>query len=251
MNASEFYGYPQGFAPGRMLDPLVLNPAGRARCILDLDFRAPDGAAKYTMMTGVNWSNWTLERCIEGVGLELENSGNASTIHRAKLVPIPASGDFDAILTYRPIRGMNHNFNTGLYLTDGVTAGAGNQLLLAGGSGSNAGQAVRAVWRYTNFTTFAATHVADMPWNSAISLVLLRRLSGVYQASWSRDGRFWTHVQTPLSPSGTSAYVGFGMQVVAAATQHRAVICSFRIFQPGIAADSIGIFRKLGEIRDE
>ena len=230
--------FPKARTVGRAWDPFCLSGQG-APPVFNLDFAKPHASALYSLMTGVNWSGFTNEDINTTVpgGLYLSHPGSvASNRALVKLLPLP-TGDFEAVLTVSSVPVTN-GFAGGLFLTDGVTHGAGNQHNL-GCHGTSTNFQQIAVYRYTNFTTFAATMLSERASNISPVLARLRRITTTYSAAFSFDGRLWSGHEN-FTPSGTPSHFGFGFFHTTAAAIHRVVYHSLRVFQPTMDPKAIG-----------
>lgn len=164
--------------------------------------------------TDVNWSGQTTvdyNATVPGA-LFVKHPVSGSTTHRCRLRALP-SGDWSLVLDLTAPSRNSAGLPVGLYLTDGVTAGAGNQTVLALTQVSNV--LAISVPRYTNFTTFGAFLVGSVNWpGGQRALLRLDRIGGVYTAYFGAidplDGTIhWTSGDA-LTPTGTPSHFGIG-----------------------------------------
>ena len=243
-----FYGFPPRQDRGyyEVLDPYSLSERQRHRCLYDLDFSKPGWLAKYGALASVNWTGFATEDVDTTVpgALFVDHAGSGAVLHRVKLLPLP-TGDFDAVLTASGF--ADGGFQSGIYVTDGTTAGAGNQNLIYSGQEA-ATQGWFAGARYTNFTTFAASILTARPFFAPVTILRVRKSGASWFASISADGRLWCR-EEPFTPTGVIAHIGFGGNTPTAATYRSAwAFHSFRIFQPSIHEQSVGQVRRYREV---
>lgn len=203
------YEAPSG-GGGALLDetrryPYLKNAAAHAD---DDDFTSDLGT-----YTDVNWSGQTTVDYDTTVksALYIKHPVSGATTLRAKLLPILA-GDWSVVLDITvPLRN-SAGLPCGLLFTDGVTAGAGNQNIIA--IATSAGVMVSIGPRYTNFTTFAATTLAATAWGGG-NRVFIRvdRASSVYTVYFGyvdHEGNIhWTAGET-MAMMGTISHYGIG-----------------------------------------
>lgn len=208
-----------------------------SRLALDLDFATPRGRILLNAFSSVNWSGFTetdIDRTVPGA-YYLDHPGSASTTHRARLLPLP-TGDFDAVLHTCMYERVNDGM--GIFITSGVTAGAGTQTglfpsYLTGGLRRSTGA------NYTNFTTFSSTQWTEYGSDHPAPFIRARRVGAAYSVALSYDGRIWSPFAT-VTPSGPN-YIGFGFFTTASASRRMAVK-SFRIWQPAMPDDALGVY---------
>ena len=128
--------------------------------------------------------------------------GTGSTLVAAlQTIPI---GDFTAwAKVSASSASTNPNNGLGLLLTDGVTAGAGHQYMVA----SYCFQTQAEYCQFYHWTGFNATSGGyAVPNARGINYIRIRRLSGMLYGGSSEDGKTWTEQQ--IGPGFTPAYIG-------------------------------------------
>jgi hypothetical protein len=162
--------------------------------------------------TDVNWSPTAedYDTTVKGAHF-VRHAASGSTTHRTKLKAID-SGDWSKVLDLSFARKNSAGLAVGLYLTDGVTAGAGNQNLITVGSVTNVISS--GCFRFTNFTTFGATTLTTCTWPGG-DRVLLRvdRASGVYTVyfgTYTLDGGVLWSAGDVVSMTGSISHYGYG-----------------------------------------
>jgi hypothetical protein len=221
---------------GGPVTPTSLNHTSRLQ--FDLDFMQPRARVLLGAFTGVNWSNFTTTDVNDTVpgAYYLDHAGGAGTQHRCLLMPMP-TGDFDAVLHVDMFD--RRDFASAIYLTSGVTAGAGSQTglfpnqLLSGSHRHSIGA------NYNNFTTYTGTVWTDVGVEApGTAFIRVRRVTATYSVCMSVNGRIW-NPWANFTPAGTN-YIGFGFYTLTTAS-HKLAIRSFRVWAPAMPDDAIGV----------
>jgi hypothetical protein len=205
----------------------------KKKLAINCDFLTGAGLEQFSQV------NWTMsagyprrKKDYPGTRLEYPTGGG----FRALLTALP-SGDFDAVLECETVRAVDM---TGIVLTDGVTAGAGNQTVWGISANSTAAQRLAA--RYTNFTTYQATMLASTACGPYRFWRIVRS-GATYYASSSMDGRLFS-VTPSFSVGFTPTYIGF-MGANAGAVGTNVGLRSFRLW----TGNTSYIGRTIGQVR--
>lgn len=244
MNKGLLRGMPLPTQRVRLWDGSVPNTrvrgrwAGRKQLVLDVDMLTGVGLERFTQV------NWTMNagfprhrKDYAGTRLEYPAGGG----FRALVTAIP-SGDWEAILELDEARVVDV---TGIVLSTTNTAGTGAQLVTGFYHAPTAGFAHQfASWRYTNFTTYAATQLTPTV-SSWGRFIRLASISGTYYATFSRDGLMFGNASGFAHGLGSAPnYIGFCGNN-AGAVGSGVGLRSFRILAGGISspASELGMMR--------
>lgn len=232
------FGFPKQ-RTWRHWDTRILNPrTQKTRCALNIEFGRTDAARMAELFIPVNWSGFTaidVNKTYPGA-LYVEHPNGATSTLKALMLPI-FSGDWEVVLE---LSCMNYNSGevSGIILADGVTAGAGNQQVLAWSRNNN--HHVYACYRYTNYGTLSSTVRNVSLVFAPRAFLRLKRSGSTYTQSISTDGRLWSF-ETSVAPGWTPTHIGLCFQIgLGANIPVHYAFHSFRVFWPTMPADAIG-----------
>ena len=203
----------------------------------NLDFSEKSAPSQFAGLTKVNWTFNALEYDGDSVpgGKFLELA--SATAFRAAVRPLPL-GNFDAVAHFAAVPRYGV---PGIVMSDGTTAGAGNQVVAYGYCPGTT--RVAGVSRYTNFTTFAAVLITERDFHSPHLFVRINRTGSTFYAAFSENGRLWSTL-TSFTPTGTMAHIGLLYAPVSGVVT-RFGTYAFRIYQPALPRDIGGLERRL------
>ena len=211
--------FPLGFP--RPSTGLLAMAEPEARCVLSVDSTNPPswGALRFVSNGAIEWVDDTV---LPGARTFQIFNGDPDLF----MVPLPA-GDFQAILRCSAL-SMTINANSGIWITSGLTVGAGNHAAVCIDYYSGATR-FAAVRLGTNLNSFSSLPVS-IRWSSPENFIRVTRVGANYSAAWSRDGILWTpeNAFTPVSPT----YIGLGLFHANAASSQMFAVYSFKIYAP-------------------